>query len=108
MSFGVLAPGETKTQNIVIRGKKPFMVEKIESESGSEAFQARLPIRENIVHVLPLIVTAPNQPGSISDEFTVTLSGTSQPIHFKVSGKVVPGEAAYPSHSCSEKLECNA
>ena len=31
VSFGSLSPGEKKTINVVVRGRKPFAIEKIES-----------------------------------------------------------------------------
>lgn len=90
VAVGILAPGETRTVNVVLRGRKPFMIEKIESETGSDAYKVRLPTKPSIVHVLPLIVTAPSQPGSLGEEFTVTVSGASQPLHFRTTGKVIP------------------
>lgn len=88
VSLGVMRPNERKTVNVVLKGRKPFTVDKIESETGSEAFQVRLPERANIVHVLPLIVTAPAGEGDLVEEFTVTVSGIPQPVHFRVSGRV--------------------
>src|SRR5690606_14107603 len=62
--LGTLAPGKTKTVNVVIRGKKPFAIEKIECESDDEAFAVRLPEGEKVVHVLPLTITPPDKPGA--------------------------------------------
>ena len=94
VSLGVLSPGQKKTVNVVVRGRKPFAIDKIESESGSEAFQVRLPDKQNVVHVLPLIVTAPADPGALAEDFTITVGGNAQPLHFKVSGKVAGPETA--------------
>jgi hypothetical protein len=93
VSFGALAPGQKKTVQVVVRGRKPFGITKIESETGSDAFQVRLPDRANVVHVVPLVVTAPKRSGMLTEEFTVTISGGSQPVHFTVNGKVVGGDS---------------
>jgi len=89
VSFGALAPGERKTINIVVRGKKPFAIEKIESEKTAGTFETRLPKETRDVHVLPLTVIAPKEEGAVSDEFTVTVGGSTDPITFKAYGKVV-------------------
>jgi hypothetical protein len=91
VSLGSLAPGQKKTVQVVVRGRKPFDIAKIESETGSDAFKVRLPDRPNVVHVLPLIVTAPKESGPLNEEFTVTISGNPQPVHFKVNGRIVGG-----------------
>ena len=90
VSLGTLLPGQTKTVNVVLRGRKPFSIEKIESESGNEAFQTKLPpaTATRLVHVLPLIVTAPDTVGPIDEEFTITLKGISQSVQFKAHGKI--------------------
>jgi Protein of unknown function (DUF1573) len=89
VSFGSLAPGERKTINVVVRGRKPFLVDRIESETSSGAFETRLPTDARPVHILPLTLIAPNQPGTVDEEFLVTISEKSEPIKFKTYGKVV-------------------
>ncbi len=92
VSFGTLVPGERKTLNIVARGKKPFLIEKIESEKTAGVFEVRLPKEAKTVHVLPLTMIAPAEPGSISEEFTLTISGVPDPVTFKVYGRIAaPG-----------------
>lgn len=94
VSFGNLAPGERKTINIVVRGKRPFAIEKIESEKTAGTFETRIPTDTKQVHVLPLTLIAPKEAGAVSDEFSVTVTGGSEHVMFKASGKVVPGAAA--------------
>lgn len=97
VSFGNLRPGERKTLNIVVRGRnpqKPFLVEKIESEKTAGVFEVRLPKDSRVLHVLPLTVIAPKEPGTLSEEFTVTISGSAEPITFKAYGRVIgPADA---------------
>lgn len=94
VSFGNLAPGERKTINIVVRGKKPFAIEKIESEKSAGTFETRLPKDVREVHVLPLTVIAPKEAGAVTEEFTVTVGGSTDPITFKAYAKVVAAAPA--------------
>ncbi|MFO1021694.1 MAG: DUF1573 domain-containing protein, partial [Planctomycetales bacterium] len=50
--LGTMAPGQTKTVNVVVNGRHPFKIEKLESETGSSAFQMQLPKTSNVVNVL--------------------------------------------------------
>ena len=86
--LGTLTPGKTKTVNVVIRGRKPFAIEKIECDSDDEAFAVRLPEGEKAVHVLPLTVTPPEKPGPYSEIFTVTIPGRDEPVTFKAAGRI--------------------
>ena len=91
VSFGTLVPGERKTLNIVARGpkSKPFLIEKIESEKTAGVFEVRLPKEAKALHILPLTMIGPAEPGTVTEEFTMTLSGVPEPVTFKVHGKVV-------------------
>lgn len=92
-SLGTLVPGQDKTFNVVLRGRKPFTVEKIECESDMEAFKVRLPEDSRPVHVLPFTLTPPEKPGEFNEEFTVTIAGRPQPLTFSVYGKIAPTAA---------------
>jgi hypothetical protein len=95
VSLGTLSPGERKTVNVVVRGKKPFAIEKIESEKSSGTFEVRLPQGSKLgnTYVLPLTVIAPTEPGTLTEDFTVTITGSSEPVTFKAYGKIVAGGA---------------
>jgi hypothetical protein len=90
-----MKPGEKIEQRIVIRGQKPFAVEKIESNSGSEAYQVKLPQKDRyqIVQILNVIINAPEKPGPLEEVFTVTVAGqsptTKKALEFKLNAKVV-------------------
>ncbi|HEX6985203.1 MAG TPA: DUF1573 domain-containing protein [Planctomycetaceae bacterium] len=88
VDLGTLRPGNAKTVQVVIRGKKPFAIEKIECESDEEAFAVRLPEGERAVHVLPLTVTPPEKPGDFRELFTVTIPGREEPVTFKARGRI--------------------
>ena len=88
VSLGVMKPGEAKQFNVVIKGKQPFQIDKIECDSETGIFKVRLPQSAAQVHVLPMTITAPDKPGNILEEFMVTVNGRPQPITFKAMGKI--------------------
>ncbi len=95
VSFGTLAPGERKMMNIVVRGKKSFTIEKIESEKTAGTFEVRLPKASATIHVLPLTLIAPKEPGTLKEEFTITIGGSPEPVTFKAYAKIAaPGGVA--------------
>lgn len=94
VSFGVLtAGGNKKTVNVVLRGRKPFTIEKIESESGNAAYQVQLPTTTKPVHVLPLSFVPSNKPGKFAETFTVTIKGMPEPIQFTARGEIAAATA---------------
>ncbi len=93
LSFGELAPGEKRTMNVIIRGRKPFAIEKVESEK-SRDFIATIPGDSRPIHILPLTVTAPATAGALNEEFTVTLSGSPVPVRLKVNAKITTPSAS--------------
>ena len=88
VSLGMMVPGQEKTVNVVMRGKKPFEIEKIECESDDEAFKIRMPKAAQPMHVLPLTIVPPDKPGDYSEQFTVTIAGRNEPIVFKAFGRI--------------------
>ncbi len=90
ISLGTLFPGVDKKFNVVIRGKEPIAIVKIECDSDREAFKVRLPKSTRSVHVIPMTFTSPNKPGDFSEEFSVTIAGRPEPVTFKAYGKIVP------------------
>jgi hypothetical protein len=89
VAFGNLTPGEKKTMNVMVRGKNPFLIEKIESEKTSAVFEVRMPQEAKKLHVLPLTLVAPTEPGTLEEDFTVTIQGSSEHVTFKARGKIV-------------------
>lgn len=88
IALGDLKAGVEKQVRLVIRGRKPFSIDKIECESDLECFKVKLPADQKTVHVLPLTVTPPSKPGDFSEEFTVRIAGRDQPVKFRASGRI--------------------
>lgn len=86
--LGTLVPGRTKTFNVVLRGRKPFAIEKIECESKQGLFKVRLSKDPRPVHVLPISFVPPEKPGPFAEKFTVTISGRPEPVTFEAAGRI--------------------
>jgi hypothetical protein len=93
VSLGAVLPGQEKTFNVVVRGRKPFAIEKIECESANGIFKVRLPSAERPVHVLPMSFTPPTAAGKFTEEFTVTIAGRAEPVTFKAYGQILESRA---------------
>jgi hypothetical protein len=93
VSLGAVTPGQEKTFNVVLRGRKPFAIEKIECESANGTFKVRLPEATRPVHVLPMSFTPPAALGKFTEEFTVTIAGRSEPVTFKAYGQITESRA---------------
>ena len=89
VSLRSLAPGQQVRAQVVIRGKAPFEVEKIESVNGVPGFQARRPQLAKPVHVVPFSLTAQSTAGRFEEEFKVWIVGRPEPVTFKATGEVV-------------------
>lgn len=87
-ALGAVAAGATRTTNVVIKGKKPFKIERIECSSPDECFKVKLSEDEKLVHVLPLTFTAPAEAAEIDELFTITIPGRPEPIVFRAKGSV--------------------
>jgi hypothetical protein len=88
LDFSNLTPGDMRTKNLVIKAKKPITIEKIEREKADESFRVKLPEDAKAIHVLPITLVAPNDPGAFDETFTVTIAGRSEPLTFRAMGKI--------------------
>lgn len=89
-----LKPGEEKTYTVVLKGREPFAIEKIECNSAHECFKVRLSPDPKKVHVLPLTFSPPDEPGEFEEEFTITVAGRPEPIVLKATGTIIAATTA--------------
>lgn len=113
--FGSVAPGQAKSMSVVVRGKKPFKIAKVEqivrevrakpAEDGTipqsdsvaltDAIAIKLPNGNSApVHVLTCTVTPPAEAGMFDEEFAISIEGRPQPVTFKVKGRIQSTEPA--------------
>ena len=83
-----LKPGETTTVRVVLRGKKPFLIEDIDCESMSDCFKVQLKESPNVLHIVDMQFSAPERPGRFMEQMVVKVAGRSEPLRFQVSGQI--------------------
>ena len=94
VAFGTMAPGQRKTVNVVLRGRKPFEVTGVTCAKAKDVFEVRLPQSMAPVQVIPLTMTAPEQLGTLDEELSVSIPGQEEPITFRAFGRIASaGEA---------------
>jgi len=64
LALGVLNPGETVRKQLVVRGKEPFKVLRIESETTGFSFETTDEVKR--IHLIPVTYVAPAEPGSVA------------------------------------------
>ncbi|WP_010587289.1 DUF1573 domain-containing protein [Schlesneria paludicola] len=89
VQFGQVASGQSKTMNIVVRGKKPFKIEKIDRANQDDNFKVKAPESVSTVHMLPMTFTPTGEHGLFEEEFFLTISGREQRVTFKAKGRVM-------------------
>ncbi len=95
VQLGTVGPGRTTTRTVVLRGRKPFVIEKVECESAREAFKMpRLNKDAKPYHVLSLSFTAPKDNGPFSEKFIVTIKDRPEPLIFTARGTIESTEQA--------------
>lgn len=88
VTLGIIAPESQKRAQVVVKGKAPFEIEKVESLAGSAGFQYRRPQGARKVHVIPFSMTAPGIPGKFEEEFSIWIVGRPEPVKFKATGEI--------------------
>lgn len=88
VSLGRLTPGVSKRFNVIVRGKRPFEIEKIECDSTEPAFSMLPSKGEKTVHVLPITMTPPSETGKFEEEFFISVVDREDPVKFSVYGEI--------------------
>lgn len=91
VSLGTMKPGQKKTVNVVLKGKKPFEVSGVTCEKAEDVFAVRLPKAASPIHVIPLTITAPAKAGKLEEELRVKISGRKILVTFRAYGQISPG-----------------
>lgn len=88
LELGTLTPGVPKTMSVVIRGRKAFVVEKMECKSERDCYKVRLGPDSRTVHVLPVTIVPPSEPGEINETFYLSIQGREAPVEFSAHGNI--------------------
>jgi hypothetical protein len=90
LELGTLVPGVPTTRSVVVRGRRPFIIEKMECESQRECYKVRIGPDTRTVHVLPLTITPPSESGELNETFYLTIQGRDEPVEFTAHGVIAP------------------
>lgn len=88
VQFGQLRPGVPKIVKVIVKGRKPFRIEKVECDSSRECYGVALPSVNQTVHVVSLTITPPDEPGELTEAFTVTIAGRQATLAFQAVGTI--------------------
>lgn len=86
VNVGAVAPGQRTLKQIVVKGKKPFVIDDIDCAQMADCFKASLSDSPRPLHVVPIEFNAPNRPGKFSEELVVKINGRPEPLRFNVTG----------------------
>ncbi len=116
VQFGMVTPGQTKSMNVIVRGKKPFKIVEVSHVTrevrlkpaddaappavganpaspmvslADTAFKVNCPEATTAVHTVPLTFTPPTEPGLFEEEFVLKIDGRAQPVTFRVKGRIL-------------------
>lgn len=89
VQFGQVSAGQPKSQNVVVRGKKPFKIEKIEPAKPDDNFKVKFAESVSQVHMVTLTFTPAGEQGAFEEKFLLTIAGREQPVLFKAKGRVM-------------------
>ena len=87
--FGQVSAGQAKSANIVVRGKKPFRIEKIEPATPDENFKVKFADGVSQVHMVTLTLTPSAEQGVFEQQFLLTVAGREQRVPFKAKGRIM-------------------
>ena len=89
VQLGSVPAGSKRRFNVVMRGKRPFKILTMECDGPADRFNMKRPETERSVHVMPMELVAPAEPGVIKETFTVTIDGRDEPVTFTAKARVI-------------------
>ncbi|WP_437185779.1 DUF1573 domain-containing protein [Planctomicrobium sp. SH668] len=88
--LGQMKAGEVREFRVVLRGRRPFSIGKIEADH-PDLMSVKSPGADaKTVHIVPFQVTAPSTPGEFTENLTFTIAGRPEPLVSSATGVVVP------------------
>ncbi len=76
LDFGVVAPGQSVTRQIVVRGQRPFQLAEVRCQSGvADCFAFQVGGTERTLHLVPVTFTAPDRAGKVEQRIEVVAEG---------------------------------
>lgn len=87
--MGVVQPGRKVTKQLVVRSRRPFRIVSIECEDDS--FQIEASAQRKAVHLLPVVFTAGDRTGKVSQKISITTDQGDTALQCMAYAQVVEG-----------------
>ncbi|OAI56231.1 hypothetical protein AYO47_09205 [Planctomyces sp. SCGC AG-212-M04] len=97
LTLGIMRPGVPVTKSIIIRGARPFVIDKLERDTELDVWKSKYSRDSKNLHTINLTMTPPENPGDYTETFTITIPGRPEPIKVKATGTIVSQTPASPS-----------
>jgi len=89
LTLGNMRPGVPVTKSIIIRGARPFVIEKLERDTELDVWKSKYSRDSKNLHTINLPMTPPETPGDYVEVFTITIPGRPEPIKVKAAGTII-------------------
>ncbi|MCA9061388.1 MAG: DUF1573 domain-containing protein [Planctomycetaceae bacterium] len=83
-----LKAGETTTVRVVVKGRRPFLIEDVDCRDMQDCFRVKLSERPNVVQIVDLEFVATEKAGSFTQELFVKIADREEPVPFRVTGTI--------------------
>lgn len=88
--LGNLDPGQSKEFTVVLKGKKPFVIQNVQCESERDCLEFKAPPTvPKAVHLVQFKLTAPQDVGKLAEKLKFTIMDRAEPITCVAEANVV-------------------
>ncbi len=94
LTLGNMRPGVPVSKSIIIRGQRPFVIEKLERDTELDIWKSKYSRDSKNLHTVNLTMTPPDTPGDYSEVFTITIPDRPEPIKVKATGTIISATPA--------------
>jgi Protein of unknown function (DUF1573) len=95
--IGVVRPGQKVTKNLVVRGKTPFRI--VDVTCPDKNFQIEPSKESKSVHLIPIIFTAGDETGRVSQKISIRTDHANLVQAFTAFAEIVKPDAPAPARS---------
>jgi hypothetical protein len=107
LSLGKLRPGVEKTYSVVLRGHRPFAIEKLERDSPVNCWVSKYSKEARSVHPIMMTIKPPETAGPYEETFTLSIPGRKDPISFTARGTILGVEGESSSDSDVDQVSAD-
>jgi hypothetical protein len=94
LALGNMRPGVPVVKSIIIRGARPFVIDKLERDTELDVWKSKYSRDSKNLHTINLTMTPPDQPGDYTEVFTISIPGRPEPIKIKATGTIISSTPA--------------